>query len=74
MTATPHEHITEIGSGTCTICFGEGFLKCSELAKDLFTRMSKSTLDLKDEMDKSHLVVVTSLARLKAERGAGPRL
>lgn len=65
MTATPHTHITEEGTGTCSICYGEGYSKAAEQADDLFTRLSKSTLDLKDEMHKTRQTVDTALANLK---------
>lgn len=71
MPASPHEHITEEGTGTCTICYGEGFSKCAELADDLFTRLSRSTLDLKDEMHNTRLYVDKELEALKRERESG---
>lgn len=71
MTATPHEHLTEFETGTCTICYGEGFVKAAELADDIFTRLALSVTDLQGEMHKTRLTVEASLAELKR---AGNRL
>ncbi len=73
MAATLHKHTTELGTGTCTICFGEGFSKAAEMADDLFTKLSKSTLDLKDEMHHTRVDVDIKLAALKVEANLNER-
>lgn len=68
MTATPHNHLTEPGTGTCTICFGEGFSKAAEMADDLFTKLATQTNSLQDEMHKTRLDVDAKLVDLKDAR------
>jgi hypothetical protein len=69
MTATPHEHTSEPETGTCTICYGEGFVKAATLADEIFTKVEKNIVALALEFRIMRADVVSRLEILKGPNG-----
>jgi hypothetical protein len=69
MTATPHEHTSEPGTGNCLICYGEGFVRAATLADEIFTKVEKSISELAQEFRMMRADVAARLEILKGPNG-----